>query len=92
MGAKGVGEPPTISSTPAVIAAIQDAMNTAYGSAPHLRRVPLQPSDVAKTVNAASATNVRDMSEEREILGWEQFGEASRELARMKPTTATNPK
>ena len=31
----------------------------------------------------ASATNVRDMSEEREILGWEQFGEASRELARM---------
>lgn len=52
MGAKGVGEPPTISSTPAVIAAIQDAMNTAYGSAPHLRRVPLQPSDVAKTVNA----------------------------------------
>ena len=31
MGAKGVGEPPTISSTPAVIAAIQDAMNTAYG-------------------------------------------------------------
>ena len=31
----------------------------------------------------ASATNVTDMSEEREILGWEQFGEASRELARM---------
>jgi hypoxanthine phosphoribosyltransferase len=31
----------------------------------------------------ASATNVGDMSEEREILGWEQFGEASRELAKM---------
>ena len=31
----------------------------------------------------ASATNVTDMSEEREILGWEQFGEASRELAKM---------
>ena len=31
----------------------------------------------------ASATNVRGMSEEREILGWEQFGEASRELAKM---------
>jgi len=31
----------------------------------------------------ASATNVKDMSEEREILGWEQFGEASRELAKM---------
>ena len=31
----------------------------------------------------ASATNVTGMSEEREILGWEQFGEASRELARM---------
>ena len=31
----------------------------------------------------ASAANVKDMSEEREILGWEQFGEASRELARM---------
>tara|TARA_Y100000768_G_scaffold246221_1_gene186752 strand:- start:603 stop:1130 length:528 start_codon:yes stop_codon:yes gene_type:complete len=31
----------------------------------------------------ASATNVGDMSEEREILGWEQFGEASRDLAKM---------
>jgi hypoxanthine phosphoribosyltransferase len=31
----------------------------------------------------ASATNVGHMSEEREILGWEQFGEASRQLAKM---------
>lgn len=39
-GAKGVGEPPTISSTPAVVAAIRAASGKA------LTRVPVQPEDI----------------------------------------------
>jgi xanthine dehydrogenase D subunit len=39
-GAKGVGEPPTVSSTPAVVAAIRDASGVA------LARVPVRPSDL----------------------------------------------
>ncbi|MDQ1522016.1 MAG: hypothetical protein QOI55_3089, partial [Actinomycetota bacterium] len=42
-GAKGVGEPPTISSTPAVVA----AMRAVTGRA--LTRVPVRPSDIAGT-------------------------------------------
>lgn len=41
LGAKGVGEPPTISSTPAVVAAIRDAIGK------DLLRVPVRPSDIA---------------------------------------------
>ncbi|MGA1220181.1 MAG: xanthine dehydrogenase subunit D [Ilumatobacteraceae bacterium] len=52
MGAKGVGEPPTISSTPAIIAAIQDAMGRSGASTTHLTRVPIRPSDIAKAVNS----------------------------------------
>lgn len=40
-GAKGVGEPPTISSTPAVVAAIRAASGKA------LNRVPVRPEDIA---------------------------------------------
>ncbi|MDP2293103.1 MAG: xanthine dehydrogenase subunit D [Actinomycetota bacterium] len=40
LGAKGVGEPPTISSTPAVVAAIRDALGK------DLARVPVRPSDI----------------------------------------------
>ena len=40
-GAKGVGEPPTISSTPAIVAAIRAATGRA------LTRVPVRPPDVA---------------------------------------------
>jgi xanthine dehydrogenase D subunit len=40
-GAKGVGEPPTISSTPAVAAAIRDATGLP------LSRVPVRPQDIA---------------------------------------------
>jgi len=40
-GAKGVGEPPTISSTPAVVAAIRDATGLP------LTRVPIRPQDIA---------------------------------------------
>ena len=41
LGAKGVGEPPTVSSTPAVVAAIRDATGV------DLRRVPVRPQDIA---------------------------------------------
>lgn len=40
LGAKGVGEPPTISSTPAIVAAIRDAIGKP------LNRVPVRPSDI----------------------------------------------
>lgn len=43
-GAKGVGEPPTISSTPAVVAALRDATGLA------LTRVPVRPEDIALEV------------------------------------------
>ncbi|HET8568693.1 MAG TPA: molybdopterin cofactor-binding domain-containing protein [Candidatus Limnocylindria bacterium] len=39
-GAKGVGEPPTISSTPAIVAAIRDATGRV------LNRVPVRPDDI----------------------------------------------
>jgi CO/xanthine dehydrogenase Mo-binding subunit len=42
LGAKGVGEAPTISSTPAVVAAIRDALGK------DLHRVPVRPSDICR--------------------------------------------
>ncbi len=45
LGAKGVGEPPCISSTPAVVAAIRDALAQAGVDAP-LDRVPVRPTDI----------------------------------------------
>jgi xanthine dehydrogenase D subunit len=45
LGAKGVGEPPCISSTPAVVAAIRDALRQAGVERP-LDRVPVRPSDI----------------------------------------------
>ncbi|MFM2182946.1 MAG: hypothetical protein RJB61_1240 [Actinomycetota bacterium] len=45
LGAKGVGEPPTVSSTPAVVAAIRDALRGLGGE--HISRVPVRPSDIA---------------------------------------------
>jgi CO/xanthine dehydrogenase Mo-binding subunit len=42
-GAKGIGEPPTISSTPAVVAAIRNATGLA------LDRVPIRPQDITGT-------------------------------------------
>lgn len=45
LGAKGVGEPPTISSTPAIVAAIRDALRQA-GREPRLDRVPVRPIDI----------------------------------------------
>jgi len=46
LGAKGVGEPPCISSTPAIVAAIRDALRHA-GIERRLDRVPVRPSDIA---------------------------------------------
>ena len=40
-GAKGIGEPPTISSTPAVVAAVRQATGLP------LNRVPIRPADIA---------------------------------------------
>jgi CO/xanthine dehydrogenase Mo-binding subunit len=46
LGAKGVGEPPCISSTPAVVAAIRDALRQVDGVGRPLRRVPVRPGDI----------------------------------------------
>ncbi len=46
LGAKGVGEPPCISSTPAIVAAIRDALRQVDGVGKPLSRVPVRPSDI----------------------------------------------
>ena len=45
LGAKGVGEPPCISSTPAIVAAIRDALRQA-GRPYRLDRIPVRPIDI----------------------------------------------
>lgn len=47
LGAKGVGEPPCISVTPAVVAAIRDALRQVDGIGRDLNRVPVRPGDIA---------------------------------------------
>jgi xanthine dehydrogenase D subunit len=47
LGAKGVGEPPCISVTPAVVAAIRDALRQVDGIGRDLYRVPVRPADIA---------------------------------------------
>ncbi len=51
-GAKGVGEPPTISSTPAIVAAIREA------SGRELNRVPVRPDDIVFGTVARSGWRV----------------------------------
>jgi CO/xanthine dehydrogenase Mo-binding subunit len=46
LGAKGVGEPPCISSTPAIVNAIRDALRQVDGIGKPLDRVPVRPSDI----------------------------------------------
>ena len=46
LGAKGVGEPPCISVTPAIVAAIRDALRQ-VGREVELNRVPVRPQDIA---------------------------------------------
>jgi CO/xanthine dehydrogenase Mo-binding subunit len=50
LGAKGVGEPPCISVTPAIVAAIRDALRQVDGHsrrADSITRVPVRPQDIA---------------------------------------------
>jgi CO/xanthine dehydrogenase Mo-binding subunit len=47
LGAKGVGEPPCISVTPAIVAAIRDALRQHDGVGKPLDRVPVRPADIA---------------------------------------------
>ncbi len=52
LGAKGAGEPPCISVTPAIAAAIRDALRRADGSserANRITRVPVRPQDITGT-------------------------------------------
>jgi xanthine dehydrogenase D subunit len=46
LGAKGVGESPCISSTPAIVAAIRDALRQIDGVGRPLTRVPVRPADI----------------------------------------------
>ena len=46
LGAKGVGEPPCISSTPAIVNEIRDALRQVDGVGRPLTRVPVRPSDI----------------------------------------------
>jgi xanthine dehydrogenase D subunit len=46
LGAKGVGEPPCISSTPAIVNAIRDALRQVDGVGKPLSRVPVRPGDI----------------------------------------------
>lgn len=47
-GLRGAGEPPTLSSTPAVVAAIRDAVRAAGGTG-YLNRVPVRPTDIIES-------------------------------------------
>ncbi|CAM4180416.1 molybdopterin cofactor-binding domain-containing protein [Nocardia ninae] len=47
-GLRGAGEPPTLSSTPAVVAAIRDACRSAGGTV-HINRVPVRPEDIIRS-------------------------------------------
>jgi xanthine dehydrogenase D subunit len=52
-GAKGVGEPPTISSTPAIVAAIRSATGR------ELNRVPVRPDDIVFGTVASAGWRIR---------------------------------
>ena len=56
LGAKGVGEPPTISSTPAIVAAIRDALRQVDGVGRPLDRVPVRPADICLPARASASS------------------------------------
>jgi CO/xanthine dehydrogenase Mo-binding subunit len=56
LGAKGVGEPPCISVTPAIAAAVRDALDQA-GRPSRIDRVPIRPQDI---VDASRLGSVGD--------------------------------
>ena len=70
LGAKGVGEPPCISVTPAIVAAIRAA------TGPALNRVPVRPQDIA-LAPAPSPGHGRFGPWRHGGLTWETFGQAS---------------
>ncbi|QIS11699.1 xanthine dehydrogenase family protein molybdopterin-binding subunit [Nocardia arthritidis] len=47
-GLRGAGEPPTLSSTPAIVAAIRDACRSAGGTV-HITHVPVRPEDIIRS-------------------------------------------
>ncbi|MFI6996184.1 xanthine dehydrogenase family protein molybdopterin-binding subunit [Nocardia sp. NPDC050175] len=47
-GLRGAGEPPTLSSTPAIVSAIRDACRSAGGTV-HINRVPVRPEDIIRS-------------------------------------------
>lgn len=47
-GLRGAGEPPTLSSTPAIVAAIRDACRSRGGNG-HITRVPVRPEDIIRS-------------------------------------------
>ncbi|MBL1076482.1 molybdopterin-dependent oxidoreductase [Nocardia sp. 2] len=47
-GLRGAGEPPTLSSTPAIVAAIRDACRNRGGSG-NITRVPVRPEDIIRS-------------------------------------------
>ena len=61
-GAKGVGEPPTISSTPAIVAAIRAATGR------ELRRVPVRPDDVVFGSPTASGWRIEPGDDPRRAV------------------------
>ena len=56
LGAKGVGEPPTILSTPAIVAAIRDALRQVDGVGRPLDRVPVRPADICLPARASASS------------------------------------
>ncbi len=61
-GAKGVGEPPTISSTPAIVAAIRAATGR------ELTRVPVRPDDIVFGTVARSGWRIRPGDDPRSAI------------------------
>jgi len=55
LGAKGVGEPPCISVTPAVVAAIRDAIAQARPGPVELPHVPVRPIDIVRAARGVSS-------------------------------------
>jgi CO/xanthine dehydrogenase Mo-binding subunit len=53
LGAKGVGEPPCIAATPAIVAAIRDALRQVDGVGRPLTRAPVRPADIALSLDSA---------------------------------------
>ena len=56
VGAKGGGEPPTSSSTPAIVAAIRDALRQVDGVGRPLDRVPVRPADICLPARASASS------------------------------------